>query len=90
MILNLTILPPSRPSPSTSSPWLAACGALGLLDLATMLNCTEQGPRPPAGRRCGEWTRDGLHGYPFLYGQFFNVAANVLADMGEMCMASLS
>ena len=67
----------------------AECGRAEALDLAAMLNCTEDGERPPAGHICNEWTRDWLHPFPFVYGAYFNMAANVLADLGEVCMASL-
>lgn len=64
-----------------------SCGALATLDLAAMLNCTTEGA-PPARRNCHEWTRDWLHPWPFVYGAYFNIAANVLADVGEACTRS--
>jgi hypothetical protein len=66
----------------------SVCGALQVLDLAAMLNCTEQG-HAPQDYICHEWTRDYLHHWPFVYGQFWSMAVNVLADAAEACIAAL-
>ena len=36
-------------------------------------------------KRDASWTRDGLHPVPWVYYQYFHIAANALADVGEAC-----
>lgn len=64
------------------------CGRVDVLDMAAFMNCSaEIGYPNGCGRGGASWTRDGLHPQPWVYHQYFVVAANVLADQGEACGA---
>jgi len=79
-------------SPAASRPGGRWCGMVSILDMDGFMNCSWDGERYQDGcsylgqaKRDASWTRDGLHPMPWVYHQYWRVAANALADVGEAC-----
>ena len=63
------------------------CGGIHLLDMASVMNCSNEVDYLGACSPYLGWTIDGLHPSQWVLRAFFLLALNTLADYGEVCDA---